>query len=134
MRWWFAKEKPRDIWDEAIAWPIGDIEAAERIRTICQSATASAEVVGSFAARADNREPSVQKERERESERYRRAARVAMEITMKMSDDLMRDDAVHWIVDLCMKANDIETAQALSRAVHATWIREAIHREYPALG
>jgi hypothetical protein len=116
---WFAKRKPADIWDEAIEWPLGDIEAAERIRAICEAAAASAAGSG--------------RNNKREAERYERAAKVAMEIVMKISDGLMRDDAVHRIVDLCMKANDIKTAQILCRAIHASWIRETVQRDYPVL-
>jgi hypothetical protein len=116
---WFARQKPGDIWDEAIEWPLGDIEAAERIRAICEAAAASA------AGSGHNNK--------REAERYERAAKVAMEIAMKISDGLMRDDAVHRIVDLCMKANDIKTSQILCRAIHASWIRETVQRDYPVL-
>jgi len=116
---WFGKQKPPDIWDEAIAGPLGDIEAAERIRAICEAAAASA----AGSARNDRRD----------GERYERAAKIAMEIAMKISDGLMRDDAVHRIVDLCMTANDLKTAQILFRAIHASWIRETIQRDHPAL-
>src|SRR4051812_1573083 len=85
---WYAREKSGDIWDEAIEWPLGDIEAAERIRSICQFANASAELVGSRVAGG---KASAAKQHQRESERYERAARAAMEIAMKISDDLMRD-------------------------------------------
>ncbi|TYL78909.1 hypothetical protein [Bradyrhizobium cytisi] len=119
---WFAKQKRGDVWDEVIQGPLGDIEGAARIRTICDAATASAATVGG-SARNDRRE----------SERYERAARAAMEIAMKISDDLMRDDAVRRIVDLCMKANDVKTGQILSRAIQASWIREAVQRDYPVL-
>ena len=45
---WFNSEKPRDIWDETIEGPIGDIEAAHKIRDICRSAADSAaKVAGS---------------------------------------------------------------------------------------
>ena len=125
---WFAREKPRDVWDAPLEGPLGDIEAAERIRMICQSATPSAEIVGGNALRKTS-----EKQRRRESERYERAARAAMEIAMKISDDLMRDDAVRRIVDLCMNANDINTAQILYRAVQAVWVREALQKDYPAL-
>jgi hypothetical protein len=114
---WFARKTRQDIWDEAIEGPLGDIEAADRIRAICEAAAASA------AACNDKRE----------SERYERAAKVAMEIAMKISDALMRDDAVHRIVDLCMKADDLKTAQILFRAIHASWIREAVQRDHPTL-
>lgn len=120
---WFARPRPADIWDEPVQGPLGDIEAADRIRNICQAAKASAESVGN-STRAS----------ERERERYERAARVAMEIAMKISDDLMRDDAVRRIVDLCMKADDMKTAQILYRAVQAAWIRESMQEDYPELG
>jgi isocitrate/isopropylmalate dehydrogenase len=119
---WFARRQPADIWDEPIQGPIGDIEAAERIRKICEAARAGAEAVGG-SAQTDKRE----------RDRFERAARVAMEIAMKIADDLMRDDAVRRIVDLCMKANDLKTAQILFRAIQAGWIREAVQRDYPAL-
>ncbi|WFU43135.1 hypothetical protein QA640_12195 [Bradyrhizobium sp. CB82] len=130
---WFARQKLSDVWDEPIQWPIGDIEAADRIRDICQSASASAEWGGGVAARADHGRTSAEKQRKHESERYERAARAAMEIAMKISDDLMRDDAVRRIVDLCMKAGDMKTAQILYRAIQANWIREAVQKDYPAL-
>jgi len=114
---WFPRKTRQDIWDVAIEGPLGDIEAADRIRAICEAAAASA---------AGSAQPG-------QRERYDRAARVAMEIAMKMSDDLMRDDAVRRIVDLCMKASDLKTAQILCRAIQAGWIREAVQRDYPAL-
>lgn len=116
---WFARRTRQDIWDEAIEGPLGDIEAAERIRAICDAAA----VIAAGSARNDKRD----------SERYERAAKVAMESAMKISDSLMRDDAVHRIVDLCMIANDLKTAQILFRAIHAAWIREAVQRDHPTL-
>jgi hypothetical protein len=130
---WFARKQPKDIWDEAVTSPMGDIEAAELIRNICQAATASAELVGDRGAQTGRGKASVEKRRKRERERYERAARTAMQVAMKISDDLMRDDAVRRIVDLCMKADDIETARILYRAIHAVWIREAANRDHPAL-
>ncbi|AWM09121.2 hypothetical protein [Bradyrhizobium symbiodeficiens] len=116
---WFARKARRDIWDEAIEAPLGDIDAAERIRAICDAAAPSA----THAAQGDKRE----------GERYERAAKVAMEVAMKISDGLMRDDAVRRIVDLCMTANDLKTAQILFRAIHVGWIRETIQRDHPTL-
>lgn len=131
---WFRREQPKDIWDDPVAWPLGDIEAADRIRSICQAATASAELVGNRGVPVERATASAEGRRKRESERYERAARAAMEVAMKMSDDLMRDDAVRRIVQLCMTANDTKTAQILYRAIHSTWIREAVSRAYPGLG
>ncbi|MGY3235213.1 hypothetical protein ACVWZ4_004224 [Bradyrhizobium sp. USDA 4472] len=116
---WFARKARKEIWDEAVEWPLGDIEAVARIRAICDAAAQSA------AGSARNEDG--------ESARYERAAKVAMEIAMKISDGLMRDDAVHRIVDLCMTANDLKTAQILFRAIHASWIRETAQRDHPTL-
>lgn len=115
---WFARKTRNDIWDDPVAAPFGDIEAAARIRTVCEAAAAAAR-----SARQDIRE----------RDRYERAAKVAMEIAMRISDALMRDDAVHRIVDLCMTADDVKTAHILYRAIHASWIREAIGRDHPVL-
>jgi hypothetical protein len=90
--WWFSKGKRKEIWDEDIQWPIGDIEAAHRIRDICRSAADSAEKVGGFADHPDS------KKNHYEAERYQRAAKVAMEIAIKISDDLLRDSVVREIV------------------------------------
>ena len=127
--WWFSKgrRKRKEIWDETIQWPIGDIEAVHRIRDICRSAADSAEKVGGFADRPDSKKNSY------ENERYERAAKVAMEIAIKISDDLLRDSAVRQIVSLCVKANDLKTGQILFRAVQAPSIREDLLNEHPVL-
>ena len=124
---WFNKETRKEIWDEIIQWPIGDIEAAHRIREICRSALDSAEKVAGFAGRLDN------KNNKYEADRYERAAKAAMEIAMKISDDLMRDSAVRLIVDLCMKANDLKTAPILLRAIQAASIKEDVLNDHPTL-
>ena len=121
----FNKTKPAEIWDEAIEWPIGDIEAAHRIREICRSAASSAEKIAGAADRLHEEIPEV--------ERYERAAKAAMEIAMKVSDGLMRDAAVRQIVELCMKANDLKTARPLVRAIQANSIREAVLKDHPLL-
>lgn len=113
---WFRKAKPREVSDEPISWPIGDIEAAKRIRDICRAAAANA-----VGGRSD------------EGDRYKRAAKAAMEIAIKMSDDLMRDAAVREIVSLCLLANDVKTAQILFRAIQAVAIREEVLNEHPIL-
>jgi hypothetical protein len=123
---WFNKGKRQEVWEENIQWPIGDIEAAHKIREICRSAADSAEKVGSIADRPDNKSKY-------ESERYERAAKVAMEIAIKISDDLLRDSSVRQIVNLCAKANDLRTARILFRAIQAVSIREDVLNEHPML-
>jgi hypothetical protein len=124
---WFSKSKREEIWDKEIPWPIGDIEAAQKIRGICRSAADSAEKVADSASRPENKKTRY------EVERYERASKTAMEIAIKMSDDLLRDASVREIVDLCMKANDLRTARILFRAVHAVSIRQEVLKDHPSL-
>jgi hypothetical protein len=121
---WFNKPKPKDIWEEPVAWPIGDIEAAHRIRDICHAAADSAEKVGAPGG----------KNLQHELQRYERAARAAMETAMKIGDDLLRDTGVRHIIDLCLTADDARTARVLFRAIQAQSIREEVVRDHPLLG
>ena len=124
--WKFRRGERKDIWDEEIQWPIGDIEAAHRIREICRSAADSAAKIAGAADRSDNKKKS-------ETERYERAAKVAMEIAIKISDDLLRDSAVRQIVNLCVTGNDLKRARILFRAIGAGSIREDVLNEHPVL-
>jgi hypothetical protein len=123
---WFNKTKQTEVWDEAIEWPIGDIEAAHKIREICRAAADSAEKI---AGSADRSHPKISGE----VERYERAAKVAMEIAIKVSDNLLRDAAVRQIVELCLKANDTRTARPLFRAIQSQSIIADVLREHPSL-
>jgi hypothetical protein len=124
--WWFNKGERKEIWDEDIQWPIGDIEAAHKIRNICRSAADSAEKLGGSIDRSDNKIKY-------EAERYERAAKTAMKIAIKISDDLLRDSAVRQIVNLCLQANDLRTARILFRAIQSVSIREDVLNDYPVL-
>jgi len=130
---WFNKRKPEEVWNEAIQWPIGDIEAAHRIRDICRSAADSAERVGRLTDGAVVGKKSDRHKNGDASQRYQRAARIAMEIALKMSDDLLRDSAVREILDLCLKADDTKTAQILFRAIQTASIRGDVLNQHPAL-
>jgi hypothetical protein len=133
--WRFKKTKRKEIWDEDIQWPLGDIEAAHRIREICRSAADSAEKVAGLAGRADNRNNKGKEiaRNKYEAERYERAAKAAMVIAMKISDGLMRDASVRQIVNLCVKADDLKTARTLFRAIQAVSIREDVLNDHPVL-
>jgi hypothetical protein len=123
---WFKTAQHMEIWDQTSEGPIGDIEAAKRIRDICNSAADSAEKVGAAADRSPRKI-------KREVERYEHAARAAMEIAIKVSDELLRDAAVRQIVELCLKANNVTTAQTLFRAIQAKSIRDDLLRDFPQL-
>jgi hypothetical protein len=128
--WRFGRKRPEEVWEEPVEG-LGDIEAAERIRAICRSAAESAEQAAHLAG---NGKRSAQRKQKAESDRYERAARAAMEIAMKMSDELMRDAAVREIVDLCLAANNTRTAKILFRAIQAPAIRDMVLRDHPDLG
>jgi hypothetical protein len=123
--WWFSKGERKEVWDEEIQWPIGDIQAAHRIRAICRSAADSAEKIAGAADRPDKKKY--------ETERYERAAKAAMQIAIKISDDLLRDSSVRQIVSLCVTAKDLKTARILFRAIQAVSIREDVLNEHPIL-
>jgi hypothetical protein len=120
---WFNRPRPKELWEEPVAWPIGDIEAAHRIRDICRAATDSA----AKASAPDS------KGRQDEYQRFERAARAAMETAMKIGDDLLRDSAVRQIIDLCLTAGDQRTARILFRAIQAPSIRDELLRDHPLL-
>ena len=125
--WRFNKTERKEIWEEEIQWPIGDIDAAHRIRDICRSAADSAEKIGGSAGRPDNGKGKY------DAERYQRAAKAAMEIAIKISDDLLRDASLRQIVSLCVKANDLKTGRILFRAVQTPSIREDLLNDHPVL-
>ena len=142
--WWFDKGKRREIWDEDVPSPIGDIEAAHKIREICRSAAESAEKTGRFAERQDKNNDEKNNDEKNndnkntdsgrnkyEADRYQRAAKAAMEIAIKISDELLRDSSVRQIVDLCVKANDLRTARILFRAIQTISIREDVLKDHP---
>jgi hypothetical protein len=144
--WWFDKDKRerKEVWDEEIQGPIGDIEAAHIIRDICRSAADSAERTGGVAERQDNKsnkntknnknkDDKDNKRNAHEADRYERAAKAAMEIAIKISDELLRDSSVRQIVDLCMKAGDLRTARILFRAIRTPSIKAEVLNDHPML-
>jgi hypothetical protein len=61
------------------------------------------------------------------------AAKAAMSTTMKIKNDLMRDAALRRIIELCIIADNLRTAQTLMRAIQAVSIKETLFNDYPAL-
>src|SRR6185437_951 len=82
---WFQKPRQPDIWEVADARPLGDIEAAQRIREICAAAGAIAERMTAAGGR------KAETDKAAAAERYEAAIKRALEIAMKISDDSMRD-------------------------------------------
>jgi hypothetical protein len=118
---WFGKGKQSDVWDDAVPEVIDDLEAAQRIRRICGAAADIAKSAGSRTGGSA------------EKERYERAARTAMQIALRISDDLVRNAALRQIIDLSVKANSLRTAEVLLRGIQAVSIREDVLNDNPIL-
>src|ERR1700753_4309129 len=108
---WFQKKRQPDPWEVVDARPLGDIEAAQRIREICAAASSIA------AAITGNSERVGDTHKMEEAERYQAAIKRALEIAMKISDDAMRDIAVSQIIRLCVTVHHMKTAKILLRAI-----------------
>ena len=112
-------------WDD-IKEPLGDLEAARTIRAICKAVTAEPpKPVGPALLR---KVPV-----ENPGDHAPRAAKAAMELAMKITDPLVRDDAVRQIIGLCIASRDVRAAQILTRAIQSESIRAEVLQEYPAL-
>jgi|ERR1700690_723202 hypothetical protein len=95
-----------------------------KIRNMCAVATPSAESV----AQSSNDDLA-----ERERQRFESARRMSLELARKIADVSYRDSALYHIVELCMKASDIETARILVRGIQAGTIREQLLEEHPVI-
>jgi hypothetical protein len=124
---WFQKTRQPDAWEVADAQPLGDIEAAHRIREICAGAETIAEKMTAAAGRAP------EKNKAAETERYQAAIKRALEIAMKISDDPMRDVSVGQIIGLCVTVDHMKTARILVRAIKSESTRAELIAGNPAL-
>jgi len=123
---WFQRDRQPDIWEVVDSRPLGDIEAAQRIREICASAGSIADKVAAGGRRAEQ-------DKATETERYQAAIKRALEIAMKISDDAMRDVAVAQIIGLCVRVDHMKTARILVRAIKSDHTRSELVADNPAL-
>jgi hypothetical protein len=124
---WFRKARQPDVWEVADIQPLGDIEAAQKIREICASAGTIAEKMTTVGGRAP------EKNKAAETERYQAAIKRALEIAMKISDDSMRDASVSQIIGLCVTVDHMKTARILVRAIKSENTRTELIAGNPAL-
>ena len=124
---WFQKPQQPDIWEVADARPLGDIEAAQRIRDICTAAGSIAQKMTTTAGRNGETEKAAA------AERYQAAIKRALEIAMKISDDSMRDVSVSQIIGLCVKVDHMKTARILVRAIKSETTRGELIADNPGL-
>jgi hypothetical protein len=124
---WFNREKQPDVWEVADDQPLGDIDAAHRIRDICASAGAIAEKL--VAAGARDAETTLASD----AARYQAAVKRALEIAMQISDDSMRDVSVSQVIRLCVKVDHLKTARVLLRAIQSERSRAELVADHPVL-
>ncbi|MEO6842429.1 MAG: hypothetical protein ABI192_16915 [Bradyrhizobium sp.] len=123
---WFRKTRQPDVWEVAVAKPLGDIEAAHKIREICAAAGSIADQMTARGRRAEQHKAT-------ETERYQAAIKRALEIAMKISDDAMRDISVAQIIGLCVTVDHMKTARILVRAIKSESTRVELINGNPAL-
>ena len=125
MKWF---KKPPKATSSIVQAPASDpkiddeAQALKRIKAMCAVAMPSAESV----ARASHGDLA-----EGERQRFESAKRMSLELAKNITDVSYRDVALQHIIELCMKADDIETARILVRAVQTGMIREWLLEEYP---
>jgi hypothetical protein len=99
-----------------------EAQALTKIRNMCRVATPSAEIV------AQSLYDDLAKS---EKQRFESAKRMSLELARNITDAACRDAALEHIVELCMKANDLETARILVRGIQDGMIRGRLVEEYP---
>ena len=124
---WFNKEKQPEVWEVADDQPLGDIDAAHRIRDICASAGAIADRLVAAGGR------DAEKMHAADAERYQAAIKRALEIAMQISDDSMRDVSVSQVIKLCVQVDHLKTARVLLRAIQSEKTRAELVAGHPKL-
>jgi len=124
---WFQKTRQPDAWEVVDGQPLGDIEAAQKIREICTSAGSIAQNTTSAGGRR------AEKSKATGTERCQAAIKRALEIAMKISDDAMRDVSVGQIIGLCVTVDQMKTARILVRAIKSENMRTELIAGNPAL-
>jgi hypothetical protein len=123
---WLRKDRPPDVWVFAADQPLGDIEAAQKIREICGSAWSIDETMASRGRKAETHVAS-------EDERYQAAVKCALELAKQISDDAMRDVSVSQIIALSVKAGHMKTARVLLRAIRSEKTQAELVANHPPL-
>ena len=124
---WFNKEKQPDVWEIADDQPLGDIDAAHKIRDICTAAGAIADKLVAAGTRDAENKLAV------DAARYQAAIKRALEIAMQISDDSMRDVSVSQIIKLCVQVDHLKTARVLLRAIRSEKTRAELVADHPKL-
>ncbi len=97
-------------------------QALNKIMNMCSIAASSAESAG-LNPHADETKAAKQ--------RFESAKRMSLQLAREITDVSRRDAALEQIVELCMKANDVQSATTLIKGIQTETIRERLLKEYP---
>jgi hypothetical protein len=97
-------------------------QALSKIKDMCSIATESAEKIGLNPHGEESKADRL---------RFDSAKRISVELLDDITDIPSRDDALVRIIELCLKANDLETGISLIKSVQTASIRERLLKEYP---
>ena len=125
MTWFRKGEPPREAWEIDDEGSVGDIDVARQIREICNSVAESADAVSVLYYG-----PSTETKK-RQIDRYERAKKRAEKKLEQISDELLRDTAIYQVLNLCMKATDVESAERLFHQLQTTMIKRIAMSEHP---
>jgi hypothetical protein len=109
--------------------PPGEIEKMVSIQQLCWIAGISAETI----ARAKTEGRLQEEWAQYDLERYRRLRAECIEIADKITDEYYRAVVINYLVEVCMKAADIDDARALFEHQEIRSLQEDIVAKYPEL-
>jgi hypothetical protein len=122
---WFKKlqvspnEMPASMVDSKVQI---ESQMLAKIKNMCAVTSASAESVA---------QSSYEDLAKGEKQRFESAKRMSLNLAKNITDVSCRDTALRHIFELCMKANDTETARILVRGIQTGSIREKLLEAYP---
>jgi hypothetical protein len=125
MKWFKKPQKLTDMPEPApAADPDSEAWTLTKIRNMCAVVSASAESL------SQTRYEDLAKG---ERQRFESAKRMSLELAKNITNVSYRDSSLFYIIELCIKANDVETARILVRGIQTGAIREQLLEEHPVI-
>src|SRR5215471_13471015 len=109
--------------------PPGETEKMVSIQQLCWISGISAETIARAKAEGRLQEEWAQYD----LERYRRVRAECIEIADKITDEYYRAVVINYLIEVCMKAADIDDARALFEHQQIRSLQEDIVETYPEL-
>jgi len=106
--------------------PEVDVDAQALTKVVNMCAVAAASAVGVAQSSYDDLAKG-------ERLRFESAKRMSLELAKNITDVSHRDTALQHVVELCMKANDTQTARIIVRGIESQMIREKLLEQHPVI-